>query len=111
MSISCLLIDMTFISKLLIFLWEISCSILISTKIFQEVYIQKFFIKKDTQHLDKNMVSMTHIFPVFVDFFSLVFTFQDAPISFLVFFCSMLVIIGRSTDPDFDQVFEVPEII
>ena len=36
--------------------------------------------------------------------------FQDVPI-FLVLFEALLVIVRRATGPDFDKVFEVPEII
>ena len=35
---------------------------------------------------------------------------KDVPILFL-YFLAILVIVGRSTGPDFDQIFEVPEII
>ena len=36
--------------------------------------------------------------------------FEDGPICVL-YFLGSLVIIGRATGPDFDQIFEVPEII
>ena len=118
MSISCVLIDMKFISKLFsILLME---TLLVSdprpANLYKHIYslLYKNYLQNEETEIQKRV--WWYAFPTFRTFSN--FRFSDMKIIFVnvdsmmfLYFRSILVIIGRSTGPDVDKNSEVPQMI
>ena len=72
-------------------------------------------IKKEVLTIPKNVVHRTfrkfQTIKFLIPIFTTIIFFQDVPIFLLVLFEAFLVIARRSTGPDFDNIFEVPNIV
>ena len=106
------LIDMKFISKFSeMFLWRI----IISDPHLHEIIVKvctRIFTNRTNERRKTTVLVASKNFRTLSNFLILRYEIVLKMIPyFLVRFKSILVIVGRSTGPHFDKMFEVPEII